>query len=90
VIVNNFIPVRKRLFVGLLGVSFLDAVVLLAGIWFLAVNPTRTIFDQALLLILAGLLIAGVDIAAFGIGGIVLTILYYRTSMLFTDRCALR
>jgi hypothetical protein len=76
VIVNNFIPVRKRLFVGLLGVSFLGAVVLLAGIWFLAVNPSRTIFDQALLLILAGLLIAGVVIAAFGIGGIVLTILY--------------
>jgi hypothetical protein len=76
VIVNNFIPVRKRLFVGLLGVSFLGAVVLLAGIWFLAVNPTRTIFDQVLLLILAGLLIAGVVIAAFGIGGIVLTILY--------------
>jgi hypothetical protein len=76
VIVNNFIPARKRLFVGLLGASVLGAAFLLAGIWFLAVNPARTIFDQALLLILAWLLIAGVVIAAFGIGGIVLTILY--------------
>jgi hypothetical protein len=76
VVVNNFITVRKRLFVGLLGVSVLGAVALLAGIWFLAVNPSRTFFDQALLLALAGLLIGGVAIAAFGIGGIVLTILY--------------
>lgn len=74
--VNNFIPVRKRLFVGLLGLSVLGAGALLAGIWFLAVNPSRTLFDQILLISLAGLLVGGTVIAAFGIGGIVLTILY--------------
>lgn len=74
--VKNFFPVRKRLFIGLLGVSILGAGAILAGIWYLAINPSRTIFDQLLLLILAGLLLGGMAIAAFGIGGIVLTILY--------------
>jgi len=74
--VKNFIPVRKRLFVGLLGASVLGAGTLLAGIWFLAVNPTRTLFDQILLIILAILLVGGTALAALGIGGIVLTILY--------------
>lgn len=74
--VKNFIPVRKRLFIGLLGASVLGAGSLLAGIWFLALHPTRTLFDQILLLALAGLLVGGMAIAAFGIGGIVLTILY--------------
>jgi len=73
---KNFIPVRKRLFVGLLGISVLAAGLLLAGIWYLAVNPSRTVFDQMLLLLLAGLLVGGMVVAAFGIGGIVLTILY--------------
>ena len=48
----------------------------IAGIWFLAVNPTRTLFDQILLIILAILLVGGTALAALGIGGIVLTILY--------------
>ena len=74
--VKNFITVRKRLFVGLLGASVLGAGTLLAGIWFLAVNPTRTLFDQILLIILAILLVGGTALAALGIGGIVLTILY--------------
>ncbi len=76
--VSEFLPVRKRLFVGLLGVSILAAGSLFAGIWFLALNPSRTVFDQILLLALAGLLVGGLMVAAFGIGGIVLTILYAR------------
>ncbi len=76
--VKEFLPVRKRLFVGLLGISILAAGLLFAGIWFLALNPSRTVIDQILLLVLAGLLVGGLMIAAFGIGGIVLTILYAR------------
>ncbi len=74
--VKDFIPVRKRLFVGLLGASVLGAGALLTGIWFLAINPTRTLFDQILLVILTTLLMGGTLLAALGIGGIVLTILY--------------
>lgn len=76
--VRNFFPVRKRLFIGLLSASILGAGLLLIGIWYLAANPSRTIFDQLLLLILAGLLVGGMVVAGFGIGGIVLTILYAR------------
>jgi len=76
--VSNLIPVRKRLFIGLLGVSILVAGLLLAGIWRLALNPSRTVFDQALLLTLAGLLVGGMVVAGFGVGGIVLTVLYAR------------
>lgn len=76
--VSKFLPVRKRLFIGLLGASILGAGLLLIGIWYLAVNPSRTIFDQILLLTLAGLLVGGMVVAGFGIGGIVLTILYAR------------
>lgn len=75
-IVRSFIPVRKRLFIGLLGASVLFAGLLLTGIWYLALNPTRTLFDQILLTTLAGILVGGMVVAAFGIGGIVLTIIY--------------
>ncbi|NLI12797.1 MAG: DUF116 domain-containing protein [Peptococcaceae bacterium] len=75
-IVRNFLPVRKRLFIGLLGISVLFAGLLLTGIWYLALNPDRTIYDQVLLIALAGMLVGGMVIAAFGIGGIVLTIIY--------------
>ncbi len=76
--VKNFLPVRKRLFVGLLGVSILAAGMLFVGIWYLALHPSRSVFDQVLLLALAGMLVGGLVMAAFGIGGIVLTILYAR------------
>lgn len=76
--VRSFIPVRKRLFIGLLSASILGAGLLLAGIWYLALNPSRTLFHQVLLLALAGLLVGGMVVAGFGIGGIVLTILYAR------------
>lgn len=76
--VGSFIPVRKRLFIALLGASLLTAVLLLAGIWHLAVNPGRTLFDRALLFSLAGLLVGGLVVTAFGVGGIILTILYAR------------
>jgi len=76
VIVRKFLPVRKRLFIGLLGISVLFAGLLLTGIWYLALNPQRTIIDQILLVTLAGMLVGGMVVAAFGIGGIVLTIIY--------------
>lgn len=78
VFMPHFIPVRKRLFIGLLGVSILGAGLLLFGVWRLAMNPARTVVDQFLLLALAGLLVGGTVVAWFGIGGIVLTILYAR------------
>ena len=74
--VKNLIPVRKRLFVGLLGAGVLGAGILLAGVWFLATNPTRTLFDQILFIALTILLMGGTVLAALGIGGIILTIMY--------------
>lgn len=76
--VSNLIPVRKRLFIGLLAVSLVAAVLFLGGIYYLATNPDRTAVNQILLFILAGMLLGGMLIAAFGIGGMVLTILYAR------------
>lgn len=73
---SSFMPVRKRLFIGLLGISLLGVGLLLYGIWHLAVNPIRTVVDQILFFGLAGLLVGGLVVAAFGIGGIVLAILY--------------
>jgi hypothetical protein len=77
-LVSNLIPVRKRLFMGLLTASMLSAASFLGGIYYLATNPERTLFNQILLLILAGMLLGGLVVAAFGIGGMVLTILYAR------------
>lgn len=77
-LVSNLIPVRKRLFIGLLAISLLAAVLFLGGIYYLATNPDRTAFNQILLLTLAGIMFGGMLIAAFGIGGMVLTILYAR------------
>jgi hypothetical protein len=76
--VKNLIPVPKRLFIGLLAASLLFAFLFLGGIYYLATNPDRTLFNQVLLLSLAGLLFGGMVVAAFGIGGMVLTILYAR------------
>ncbi len=76
--INQLIPVRKRIFIGLLSASILCAGLILAGIWHLALNPHRTFWDQVLLLGLAGILLGGLVVAAFGIGGMVVTILYAR------------
>ena len=76
--VISFIPARKRLFVGLLGASVFGAGLLLTGLWYIALNPSRNLVDQILLLLLAAFLVGGLVLAGFGIGGIVLTILYAR------------
>ncbi|OPY57195.1 MAG: hypothetical protein A4E55_01799 [Pelotomaculum sp. PtaU1.Bin035] len=73
-----FNPVRKRLFIGLLSASLLGAGLFLTAIWYIAANPTQSIFDQLLLLALGTLLVGGIVVAGFGVGGIVLTILYAR------------
>lgn len=74
--VNQFVPVRKRIFIGLLSASILCAALVLAGIWHLVLTPHRTFFDRILLMGLAGILVGGIAVAAFGIGGMILTILY--------------
>lgn len=76
--VISFIPVRKRLFIGLLGISVLGAALLLTGLWYIALNPSRTVVDQVLLLLISAFLVGGLVVAGFGIGGIILTILYAR------------
>ena len=56
-LVSNLIPVRKRLFIGLMAVSLLTVGLFLGGIYYLATNPDRTAFNQILLLVLAGILV---------------------------------
>lgn len=73
-----FEQVRKRLFVGLLSASLLAACVLLAAIWYIMANPVRSTFDQILLFALGFCLLGGVVVACFGVGGIILTIIYAR------------
>lgn len=75
-IAGTFSPARKRLFIGLLSASLLGACLLLTAIWYITVNPVRSLFDQVLLLTLGVILLGGVVIAGFGVGGIILTILY--------------
>jgi hypothetical protein len=74
--IDQLVPVRKRIFIGLLSAGILCAGLILAGIWYLALNPYRTFWDQVLLWGLAGVLLGGIVIAAFGIGGMVVTIMY--------------
>lgn len=69
---------KKRLFIGLLSFSFLLAGLILAVVWYLVTNPSRTFFNQVLLFSLAVLLVGGILVAACGIGGIVLTIWWHR------------
>jgi len=73
---GTFNPVRKRLFIGLLSASLLGACLLLTAIWYIMTDPVRSVFDQVLLLILGVFLLGGIIVAGFGVGGIVLTIIY--------------
>lgn len=77
-IAGTFNPVRKRLFIGLLSASLLGACLLLTAIWYITANPIRSVFDQVLLLALGISLLGGIVVAGFGVGGIVLTIIYAR------------
>lgn len=81
--VGSLMPIRKRLFIGLLGAGILGAGLLLLGVWHLALNPARTLIDQLLLLVLAGMLVGGTMVAGLGIFGIILTILYARDIAVF-------
>lgn len=76
-------PVRKRLFIGLLSASLLGACLLLTAIWYVSSTPAKTVLDQLLLLVLIAFLLGGIIVAAFGVGGIVLTILYSRNISAF-------
>jgi len=82
-LVSNLIPVRKRLFIGLMSVSLLIVGLFLGGIYYLATNPARSVFSQILLLILAGVVVGVIIVAAIGIGGMILTILYARELSIF-------
>lgn len=65
--------VRKRLFVGLLAASLFVVGLLAFTIWYLLYHPT-TLLHQVILVSTVVLIIVGVVIVAFGVGGIVLTI----------------
>ena len=71
----EILPVRKRLFIGLLGFSLVGVGLLLSGIWYLATSDTRTLIDQILPWPLRDYWSALV-VACFGTGGIILTLLY--------------
>jgi len=71
-------PVRKRLFIGLISASLLGVAVLLTVFWYITTNPNRTILDQVLLMGLGAVMLGGLVIAGFGVGGIILTIIYAR------------
>ena len=73
-----FSPVKKRVFIGLLSASLLGVFILLTVLWFVTTNPNRTILDQVLMLILGAVMLGGLMIAVFGVGGIILSILYAR------------
>ncbi|MDD3652955.1 MAG: DUF116 domain-containing protein [Desulfotomaculaceae bacterium] len=70
--------VRKRLFVGLLSAGLIGTGLLLAAIWYFAVNSSESMLNQVLLVALGTMLVGGILVAAFGVGGIILTILYAR------------
>jgi uncharacterized protein len=64
---------KKRVFVGLLTVSLMAIILLLGAIWYLTVNRAN-ILQNFFMVSIVGILIAGILIISFGIGGIVLTI----------------
>lgn len=70
--------VKKRLFIGLLTVSLALVGLLLGAVWYLAANPSHTLFNQALLFSVAALMAGGILLAACGIAGIVLAIWWTR------------
>ncbi|MCL2766550.1 MAG: DUF116 domain-containing protein [Peptococcaceae bacterium] len=73
-----FNPVRKRLFIGLISASLLGVSMLLTVFWFVTTNPNRTVLDQVFLLTLGAVMLGGLVIVGFGVGGIILSILYAR------------
>lgn len=73
-----FDHVRKRLFVGLISAGLIGSGLLLAAIWYFVANPSRSMLHQALLLALGIMLVGGIVVASFGVGGIILSILYAR------------
>jgi len=62
----------------LLSASLLGAAILVLMLWYITTNPNRTIVDQILLMALGGIMLGGLAIAGFGVGGIILTIIYAR------------
>ena len=69
---------RKRLFIGLLGISLAVVGLLAVAIWYLIFSPEQSIFYKIVLLLLAVGLFAVILLAGFGLAGIVLTIVRSR------------
>jgi len=69
---------RKRLFIGLLGISVAAVGLVTAAIWYLLFSPERSVVYQLVLLLLVVALIAVIVLAGFGLAGIVLTIIRSR------------
>jgi len=79
-LVENLVQVheRKRLFIGLLGISLAVVGLLAVAIWYLIFSPEQSIFYKIVLLLLAVGLFAVILLAGFGLAGIVLTIVRSR------------
>ena len=69
---------RKRLFIGLLGISLAVVGLLAVAIWYLIFSPEQSVFYKIVLLLLAVGLFAVILLAGFGLAGIVLTIIRSR------------
>lgn len=65
--------VRKRLFLGLIAASLLVVGLLIFTVWYLIYHPA-SLLHQIILIAVVALIILGIILVGFGIGGIVLTI----------------
>ena len=70
----EILPVRKRLFIGLLGFSLVGGASPVGDL-ISCYKRYRTLIDQSALA-LAGLLVGALVVACFGASGIILTLLY--------------
>lgn len=80
IILDNLVQVqeRKRLFIGLLGISLTVVGFLVLAIWYLIFSPEKSIIYKIVLLLLAVVLLSIILMAGFGLAGIVLTIIRSR------------
>jgi hypothetical protein len=65
---------QKRLFLSLLGGSLFALFLLIAGIWYLVFNPVQSALYRVLLMVIVVAVAGGALLIAFGITGIVLTL----------------
>lgn len=74
---------KKRLFIGLLGISMISVIFIVTAIWYLIFNPQQTLIYKV---ILSGLviLVAGIILlAGFGLAGILYTLWFSKNKIFF-------